>query len=93
MLISIIIGFSLGLIVSIINHFLTTRAYKKFEAEPDTEHKKKLTNWFFIRQILIIVVLFLVYRDMWMLISAAVGLTMVKNYILLQYTLGKKGVS
>jgi len=79
--------------VSIINHQLTTRAYKEFETEPNAGHKKKLVNRIFIRQFLIIAVLFLVYKDMWMLISAAVGLTMVKNYILFQYTFGKKGVS
>lgn len=90
---SILIGFSLGLAGSIINHQLTGRAYKNAEANPHANSKRKFTNGFLLRQLINIFVLFLVRKDMWMLIAAAMGLTMVKNYILFQYTLGKKGVS
>ncbi|KJS85474.1 MAG: hypothetical protein JM58_08530 [Peptococcaceae bacterium BICA1-8] len=93
MFISILIGFSLGLAVSIINHQLVIRAYKKLETNAQTQSKRKFTNQFLLRQFINIALLFLVRKDMWMLISAAVGLTMVKNYILFQYTIGKKGVS
>ncbi|MFZ5943925.1 MAG: hypothetical protein ACOYVD_07425 [Bacillota bacterium] len=95
MLNSIIIGFAFGLFVSIINHQLVVRSYGN--SGPDTgqasNFKKKFTTRVVIRYFLIFAALFLVRNNPPMLIAAGFGLTMVKNYILLQYILGKKGVS
>lgn len=90
MLFSIISGFGLGVAVSIFNHWLAVKALKGNDAKAS---KKKFTNRIFFRYFLNFVVLFLVYKNVPMLIATALGLTMVKNYILIQYTLGKKGVS
>lgn len=90
---SILIGFSLGLLGSILNHYLLIRSYKNTGSNNQIQTKKKFTFGFLLRQLINILVLFLVRKDFWMLISAALGLTMVKNYLLIQYTLGKKGVS
>ncbi|MGI6225645.1 MAG: hypothetical protein ACOYJ1_05245 [Peptococcales bacterium] len=93
MLPAILIGFSLGLLGSIINHYLLIRAYGKSESNGDLKTKKKFTAGFFLRHLINILILFLVRKNVAMLISAAFGLTMIKNYLLIQYTLGKKGVS
>ncbi|MDK2822303.1 MAG: hypothetical protein PWQ67_1888 [Clostridia bacterium] len=93
MLPSILFGFCLGLAVSIINYQLALRAYNKLSTDASEKFKKKFTTRLIIRYILNFVVLFLVHKNVPMLIATAFGLTMVKNYLLLQYTLGKKGVS
>jgi len=93
MLTSVIIGFGLGLAGSVLNHWLMIRAYKNSGTNPAKDSKKRFAGGFLLRQFINILILFLVRKDMWMLISAAIGLTMVKNYILILYTLGKKGVS
>jgi hypothetical protein len=90
MIYSIIFGFSLGLFGSILNHWLKVRSLKNIEIKSFSQGK--FTAGFLLRQFINIFVLFLVRKDVWMLIAAAVGLTMVKNYLLLYYTLGRKGV-
>lgn len=93
MLTSILIGFSLGLALSLFNHYLSVRSYNKLVPSPEKKSNKKFTNGFLLRQFFNLALLFLLRKDMWMLTAAAFGLTMVKNFILIQYTLGKKGVS
>lgn len=84
---SILIGFFLGLGVSIINHQLILRASNNIVE--NSLGKKKITSRFIIRYLLNFLLLFMVHKNTPMLISAALGLTMVKNYMLIQYTLGK----
>jgi peptidoglycan biosynthesis protein MviN/MurJ (putative lipid II flippase) len=88
---SILIGFFLGLAGSILNHWLAVRFFKRLDTKAHSK-KKKVTGGFLFRQLINIFILFLVRKDMWMLIAAAIGLTTVKNYLLIYYSLGRKGV-
>ncbi|NLT94366.1 MAG: hypothetical protein GXW85_02355 [Clostridia bacterium] len=93
MLTSFIIGFSLGLAGSLVNHWLSLRSLKKLDKNsPTIKIKRGFTGDFILRQFINVFVLFLVRKDVTMLVAAAIGLTMVKNYLLVYYTLGRKGV-
>ncbi|MFZ7102111.1 MAG: ATP synthase subunit I [Peptococcaceae bacterium] len=88
---SIMIGFILGLGVSILNHRLTVSSLNNIAA--GSRVKKRSVLKFILRYFLNLAVLFLVHKNPPMLIAAAFGLTMVKNFILIQYTLGKKNLA
>jgi len=92
---SIIIGFVLGLIVSVINHLLLVRAAHKLEMGSDAKATKKFASRYIFRYFSNFALLFVIYfyiKDNIMLIAAAFGLTSVKNFILGSVIFGKKGV-
>jgi len=93
MLPSIFFGFFLGLAVSIFTYHLSLRMVKKYKLHPDAKKNKKIYIPIYLKYLLNFICLFLVHKNVPMLIATAIGLTMTKNYFIIKYTLGKKGVS
>ena len=73
----VIVGFIWGLAVNLFNNFLTWRTL----AKPGSI---LCTLVFVLRQVLNILAMFLVYKNVAMLIGTAMGLLAVKNYIFLK---------
>ena len=72
-----VLGFAWGLAVSLFNNFWTARALK--------DPKKSAAVIFFTcRQLINVLAMFAVYKNLPMLIGTALGLLAVKNYILIQ---------
>ena len=82
-------GLIFGTSVSAFNYFLTLRILGDF----GQKHKAKgrLAAVFFVRYALNFLTLFLVYKNVPMLVGAAVGLTMVKNILFIKYLIKRKG--
>ena len=70
----VLIGFVWGLAVSLFNNFLTWRALTKPGSILNT-------LVFVLRQVLNVLAMFLVYKNLAMLIGTALGLLAVKNHI------------
>ena len=72
-----VLGFVWGLSVSLFNNFWTARALKNPKSST-------AVLFFTCRQLINVLAMFLVYKNLPMLIGTALGLLAVKNYILLQ---------
>ena len=72
-----VLGFAWGLAVSLFNNFWTARALKNPKSSA-------AVIFFTCRQLINILAMFAVYKNLPMLIGTALGLLAVKNYILIQ---------
>lgn len=72
-----LIGFTWGFLVSLFNNFWTKRALYN-------PKNKTAVVFFILRQAINVLAMFLVYRNLPMLIGTALGLLAVKNYILIK---------
>jgi len=72
-----LLGFLWGLAVSLFNNFWTWQAFTN-------PRKKKNILIFSLRQGINVLAMFLVYKNLAMLIGTALGLLAIKNYILLK---------
>ncbi len=76
--VSVILGFLWGFAISLFNNFWT---YKAFSGPKPTAVAILL---FMARQAILVLSMFLVYKNLAMLIGTAMGLLAIKNYILLK---------
>lgn len=72
-----VLGFAWGLAVSLFNNFWTARALKNPKSSA-------AVIFFTCRQLINVLAMFAVYKNLPMLIGTALGLLAVKNYILIQ---------
>jgi len=72
-----VLGFVWGLAVSLFNNYWTWRAFTN-------PKKKKNVLIFSLRQGINVLAMFLVYKNLAMLIGTALGLLAIKNYILVK---------
>ncbi|MDK2880822.1 MAG: hypothetical protein PWQ99_597 [Clostridia bacterium] len=88
---SLLIGLLWGTAVSIGNHFYLQWTIKKNQDRPPDQGMLAVTNCYLTRYFINILAMFLVYRDMWMLLGTAVGLTVMKNVtIVREYIAARK---
>ncbi len=93
---SALIGLVFGLLVSAFNHFILIQGMKKAQNMPEHKAKNLITLRYGIRYVLNIAALFLVHKNMPMLVATALGLTASKNILFLRHlfgNFGRKGVS
>lgn len=76
-LLPVLLGFIWGLSVSLFNNFWASKALSHAGS-------KKATIFFVCRQGINVLAMFLVYKNIPMLIGTALGLLAVKNYILIK---------
>jgi NhaP-type Na+/H+ or K+/H+ antiporter len=81
---SLLIGFLWGTLISVLNHYYLQRVLKKSKDQPPDRGMLAVVNCYIVRYFINIGALFLVYRDMWMLVGTAVGLMVMKNISLIQ---------
>ncbi|SMB88204.1 ATP synthase I chain [Desulfonispora thiosulfatigenes DSM 11270] len=91
MIFAVVKGFLLGLLVSIFNHYIVIRVANRMTSENIHSFKGKVVFRYLIRYATNLLALFLVYKNMPMLIATAIGLTSVKNYLYIKYILKKEG--
>jgi hypothetical protein len=93
---SALIGLAFGLLVSAFNHFLLIQGMRQAQNLPEHKAKNLITLRYGIRYVLNIAALFLVHKNMPMLVATALGLTASKNILFLRHlfgNFGRKGVS
>lgn len=91
MTIKFIEGLIFGTAVSAINYFLTLRILENWGRTSQNKTKSRVTAVFFVRYALNFLTLFLVYKNVPMLVGAAIGLTMVKNILVVKNLIKRKG--
>jgi hypothetical protein len=91
MIIEVLKGLLLGTSISALNHFLTLRVLGDWGKVSSHKAKGRVTGVLFLRYFLNFATLFLVYKNVPMLVGAAFGLTMVKNILFFKYLIKRKG--
>ncbi len=88
---SLILGFLWGAVVSVGNHYYLQWVLKKNREQPPDRAMLAIVNCYIVRYFVNVAALFLVYRDMWMLLGTGIGLTLMKNVNLVrQYRAARK---
>lgn len=91
------LGLVLGVAVSVLNHFILQQGVRKAAAVAGSKGTSIIMLRYGIRYLLNILALFIVYKNIPMLIATAIGLTANKNYIFVKYLtsgkFAKKGVN
>lgn len=88
---SLLIGLLWGTAVSIGNHLYLQWTIKKNEHRSPDQGMLAVANCYITRYFINILAMFLVYRNMWMLVGTAVGLTVMKNVtIVREYIASRK---
>jgi hypothetical protein len=92
MIIELIKGLLLGTAVSAFNYFITLRALENWGEIGSRKAKAKgrTSLVFLVRYSLNFAALFLVYKNVPMLIGTGIGLTMVKNILFFKYLIKRK---
>ncbi|HHX95498.1 MAG TPA: hypothetical protein GX691_06755 [Clostridia bacterium] len=90
MIIEFLKGLAFGTSVSIFNYYLTVRLLSNWGGSVH-KGKSRVTVVFIIRYALNFLTLFLVYKNVPMLVGAAIGLTMVKNVLFFKYLIKRRG--
>lgn len=85
-------GLAFGAAVAAVNHWLIWSIVKNYDKYDPKKAKTKLFVRYFIRYILDVLALFLVYKHLYVLIGTALGLTLVGKVLAAKYLL-KKGVN
>lgn len=83
-------GFLLGTAFSLFNHWIVLLAFKGSENLPEHKLKGKIYSRYLVRHVINILVLFSVYQNIPMLLGAAIGLTTVKNALVIKHLIIKK---
>lgn len=82
---SALIGLIFGLCVSGINYLILKQAMDKSNNLPPLKSKNLIFSRYLIRIFLDLAALFLVYKNVPMLIGTAIGLTITKNIMLIKH--------
>lgn len=93
MLKSVILGLLLGIAVSTINYSITMIVTKNINPNNIQYKKKRMMFSIYLRFMINFLVLFIVHKNIPMLIATALGLTFIKNVLFIKYLFCKKGVS
>lgn len=91
MIIGFIKGLLFGTAVSAFNHFLTLRILRHWGEEGTHKTRGRVAAVYFMRYLINFAVLFLVYKNVPVLVGTAIGLTMVKNILIVKYLIKRKG--
>ncbi len=81
---SLLSGLLWGTGISVLNYYYLHWVIKKNEGQPPQKEMLAVVNCYIARYFINIAALFVVYRNMWMLVGTAVGLTVMKNVTLVQ---------
>lgn len=84
-------GLALGTAVSVLNHLLTSRALSRWGGMPPEKAKPRVLGVYIFRYMMNFITLFLVYKNLPVLVGAAAGLTAVKNVMAVRYLLKRRG--
>ncbi|NLO89360.1 MAG: hypothetical protein GX088_03400 [Clostridia bacterium] len=84
-------GLVFGTAVGVLNNYITVRAAYPKEELTSEKAKRRLGGAYIFRYIINFVALFLVYKNIPMLLGTALGLAVIKNIILISYILKRKG--
>jgi len=91
MIIGLLKGLLFGTAVSAFNHFLTLRILSHWGEESAHRTRGRVAAVYFMRYLINFAVLFLVYKNVPVLVGTAIGLTMVKNILVVKYLIKRKG--
>jgi hypothetical protein len=88
---SLLLGLLWGTAVSVGNYYYLQWTIKKNEARPPEQGMLAVSNCYIIRYFVNIFAMFLVYRNMWMLVGTGLGLTVMKHVtVIREYIASKK---
>ncbi|GAW93830.1 ATP synthase subunit I [Calderihabitans maritimus] len=85
------VGLAFGAVVSIFNHQLIVRLLPRLEGLPVDRAKAKLWGRYLVRYGINFLVLFAVYKRVWLLTGTALGLTAMQKYLAVKYFFKRKG--
>ena len=93
MLSNILLGFALGFLVSGIGYYFIQKPYQELGKVDENQIKKKVVNRYLLRNFGNLLFLFIIFKttNTATLVAAAVGLTMVRNYLIAKQYLAGKG--
>lgn len=82
----ILLGFTLGLLVSALGFYLVEQPLKKLNVIPMEKIKRKILNRYLIRNFGILIFLYIIFRtsNSITLVAAAVGLTITRIFLIVK---------
>lgn len=86
------VGLVYGLLIGVLNHLFLSCSWQKIDLEHIERAKRRLMIRYAIHYFIYFIALFLVYRQVPILLGAGLGMVLIPKFLAIKYIITDKGV-